>query len=311
VKIRKARLALCTVAVTALGAVFASGAYGAIAYTNPNNIIIPNGAPINTDGRANPYPSTIDVSGLLGTVGTATVTLTNLTHTYPDDLDILLSGPNGAGVFLMSDTGDGNNVSNVTLTFADAAPSLTDNGQIISGTFRPTNFADGSGDSPLLPPPVSPIATTLAGAFTGIDPNGTWSLWVFDDAAVDVGALSGWTLSLDGPTLAPGTPPPPPPPPANPVPVPTSPTPCSSTQRGTGGHDVLIGTSGGDRLIGLGGPDVLRGRAGQDCLYGGRGNDLLVGGPAHDVIRCGRGRDDRAVVRANDSVSGCEHVRRG
>jgi Ca2+-binding RTX toxin-like protein len=310
VRTRKARLALCVVAVTALGAVFASGAYGAIAYTNPNNIIIPNGAPITQLGHANPYPSSINVSGLLGTVGKATVTLTNLTHTYPDDIDILLSGPGGQAVILTSDAGGSDDVSNVTLTFDDAAGSTLLNDTLItSGTFRPFNFVGNDLVDNFAPGP-TPTGSTL-GVFTGTDPNGTWNLWVVDDEDQDVGALSGWTLSLDGPTLAPGTPPPPPPPPANPAPVPTSPTPCSSTQRGTGGHDVLIGTSGGDRLVGLGGPDVLRGRAGQDCLYGGRGNDLLVGGPAHDVLRCGRGRNDRAVVRANDSVSGCEHVRRG
>jgi Ca2+-binding RTX toxin-like protein len=310
VRTRKARLALCVVAVSALGAVFASGAYGAIAYTNSGNIIIPNGAPINTEGVANPYPSSINVSGLLGTVGKATVTLSNLTHTWPDDIDILLSGPGGQAVILMSDAGTSLDVNNVTLTFDDAAGStLPNDAQIVSGTFRPFNFVGGDLVDNFSPGP-TPSGSTL-GVFTGTDPNGTWNLWVRDDLGGDVGALSGWTLTLDGPTLAPGTPPPPPPPPANPVPVPTSPTPCSSTQRGTGGHDVLVGTSGGDRLVGLGGPDVLRGRAGEDCLYGGRGNDLLVGGPAHDVIRCGRGRDDRAVVRANDSVSGCEHVRRG
>jgi Ca2+-binding RTX toxin-like protein len=307
---RKARLALSVVAVTALGAVFASGAYGAIAYTNPNNIIIPNGAPITQVGHANPYPSSINVSGLLGTVGKATVTLTNLTHTWPDDLDILLEGPGGQAVILMSDAGGSGDVQNVTLTFDDAAGSpLPNDTQIASGTFTPFNYVGNDLVDNFAPGP-TPTGSTLS-VFTGTDPNGTWNLWVVDDDDLDVGALSGWTLSLDGPTLAPGTPPPPPPPPANPAPVPTSPTPCSSTQRGTGGHDVLIGTSGGDRLVGLGGPDVLRGRAGQDCLYGGRGNDLLVGGPAHDVIRCGRGRNDRAVVRANDSVSGCEHVRRG
>jgi subtilisin-like proprotein convertase family protein len=312
-KTRKARFTLCVAVASVLGAVFSSSAQGAFAFSNGATITIPAGAPGDDGpGNANPYPSSINVSGLLGTVGKATVTLTNLTHTWPDDIDILLSGPGGQAVILMSDAGTSLDVNNVTLTFDDAAgSSLPNEAQIVSGTFTPSNYIgnDTLGVDTFTPGP-APSGSTL-GVFTGTDPNGTWNLWVVDDEDQDVGALSGWTLSLDGPTLAPGTPPPPPPPPANPAPVPTSPTPCSSTQRGTGGHDVLIGTSGGDRLVGLGGPDVLRGRAGEDCLYGGRGNDLLVGGPAHDVLRCGRGRNDRAVVRANDSVSGCEHVRRG
>ena len=33
-------------------------------------------------------------------------------------------------------------------------------------------------------------------AFDGTDPNGTWNLFVVDDAAGDSGKISGWTLDL-------------------------------------------------------------------------------------------------------------------
>jgi hypothetical protein len=45
----------------------------------------------------------------------------------------------------------------------------------------------------------------LAGAFANINPNGTWSLYVQDDAAPDAGSIAGWSLSFGlnevGPTL--------------------------------------------------------------------------------------------------------------
>jgi Ca2+-binding RTX toxin-like protein len=316
VRTRKARLALCVVAVTALGGVFSSGAYGAIAYTNSDGITIPA---TTSSPPGDPYPSSINVSGLLGTVGKVTVTLSNVTHGWPDDVDILLTAPNDQGVVLMSDAGGFlPGVTNVDFTFDDAAAtSLPDDTTPLSGTFKPSNY---EGDNEFLgPAPAGPYGSTLA-TFTGLDPNGTWNLWAVDDfPGADSGGLSQWTLSLDGPVLAPGTPPPPPPPPPTPAPVPAPlPGACANAQRGTAGNDTLLGTAFGDLLRGLGGADTLRGRRGRDCLnggtggddlFGGRGNDRLVGGPGNDTLACGPG-SDVAVVSGPDDFFGCERVRR-
>ncbi|MFF2290440.1 hypothetical protein [Peribacillus butanolivorans] len=70
-------------------------------FTNPTSIII-NG---DTQGPAAPYPSFINVAGLTGTIAEVTVTLNNMSHTFPADLDILLVGPQGKNVLLMSDGG--------------------------------------------------------------------------------------------------------------------------------------------------------------------------------------------------------------
>ncbi len=75
-----------------------------VTLTNATPIVIPAGAPGMTTGPASPYPSTINVAGLGGTVTRVTVTLNGLRHTFPDDLDILLVGPGGS-VILMSDAG--------------------------------------------------------------------------------------------------------------------------------------------------------------------------------------------------------------
>lgn len=103
---------------------------------------------INDDAVATPYPSTIGVSNLVGSVLKATVTLTNLTHTSPADIDALLVSPQEQTVLFMAHAGGQNVISNVTLTFDDAASTnLPQSGQIISGTNKPTAY---------LPVPVFP-----------------------------------------------------------------------------------------------------------------------------------------------------------
>src|SRR6185503_1794692 len=121
--------------------------------------------------------------------------LKGLSHTYPDDLDILLVGPAGQKVVLMSDAGGGTDISNVTLTFDDgAASSLPDSAAIVSGSYKPTDFV--TGDIFPSPAPAGPYGTALS-AFNGLNPNGAWSLYVLDDEVNDGGSISaGWSLQF-------------------------------------------------------------------------------------------------------------------
>ena len=174
--------------------------YGQQTFTNNTRI----NAPVigNTSGVGSPYPSNINVSGVLGSVTKVTVTLTSFSHTFPDDLDILLVGPTGAKMLLMSDTGGSLDINNITLTFDDAAAgNLPDSTQMSTGTFRPTNI--GAGDVFPAPAPAAPYGSTLAG-FNGLNPNGTWSLYVVDDTSGDSGAIAnGWSLTIQtAPTAA-------------------------------------------------------------------------------------------------------------
>lgn len=164
---------------------------------NPNPVkIVANTGLITVpdSGPATPYPSGLVVSGVAGLVSKVTVTLSGIFHTYPDDLAILLVSPSGTNVLLMSNTGGGSDLNGVTLTFDDAATaSLPDSTQIYSGTYRPTPLTP-----PTLPAPApsSWRSPTLSG-FNGTDPNGTWNLFVYDDAAGDNGHINdGWSLSL-------------------------------------------------------------------------------------------------------------------
>ena len=164
-------------------------------FSNITAITVPGSG--SAAGPAAPYPSNIAVSGLTDTVTKVTVTLTNIGHTFPDDLDLLLVGPGGEKLLLMSDTGGGTDIANVNLTFDDSAPSsMPDSTVLTSGTFRPTNI--NSGDVLASPAPPGPYADPqLLSIFNGLNPNGTWSLYVADDASGDVGSIAGgWSLNI-------------------------------------------------------------------------------------------------------------------
>ncbi|MFM6347886.1 MAG: proprotein convertase P-domain-containing protein, partial [Dolichospermum sp.] len=158
-------------------------------FSNPNPITIPS------SGTSTPYPSTINVSGLSGNINSLKVTLTNLSHTWPDDIDVLLVGPTGTKALLMSDVGGFNSLSNVTLTFDPTATSLLpDEGIITSGSYKATDFE--TGDFFNTPAPGGPYGTDFS-VFNGINPNGTWSLYVVDDAGGDAGTIAGgWSLTI-------------------------------------------------------------------------------------------------------------------
>ena len=160
------------------------------------------GITINDDLPATPYPSSILVSGVIGTVTKVAVRLNNLTHTYPDDIDVLLVGPGGRRVVLMSDAGSSpssaNPVNNVTLTFDEtAATAIPDSNQIVTATYRPANHVSGGNVTDFFPGLAQPFTNVSLSIFNGTDPNGTWSLYIVDDSTGGQGNVAGgWSLIL-------------------------------------------------------------------------------------------------------------------
>lgn len=166
---------------------------GSAMQSNAATVTIPAGAPTTTVGNASPYPAAINVAGVTGTVTKVTATINNFNHTFPSDVDILLVGPGGQTVVLMSDAGGGTDAVNATVTFDDTAAGQI-GATVVSGTFRPTNI--GGGDPFPAPAPAGPHGAVLS-AFNGINPNGVWSLYVVDDVGGDVGSISGgWSLTF-------------------------------------------------------------------------------------------------------------------
>ena len=155
-----------------------------------------NAAPITiTNGGSSPYPSNLVVTGL-PTTGTTveSVTLTGLSHTWSDDIDILLQSPTGVNVILMSDVGGASAPANVTYTFSDAATAAMGTAANPTGTYRPTNLVGTLGVEPDNFPAPGPGSVAQAAPalslFTG-NPNGTWKLFAVDDFAGDNGTLAG------------------------------------------------------------------------------------------------------------------------
>ena len=150
---------------------------------------------INDNSGAAPYPSTINVSGVSGVVGKVAVSLAGFTHTFPQDVDVLLVGPSGQKVILMSGAGQGE-LANSTLTFDDsAAAALPDAGsQIVAGTWRPGNYLPAA-NLPA-PAPANPYGSSLA-VFNNGNANGIWKLFIADHTAGDVGEITGgWSLAI-------------------------------------------------------------------------------------------------------------------
>jgi subtilisin-like proprotein convertase family protein len=164
----------------------------ALTFSNTAPVTIPD------SGAGAIYPSTIAVAGTLGTVSDVSVSLKGLNHTFAGDLDILLVSPSGQQVMLLSDVGSGSDYSNTNVTFSmdamTAMPAI-----VTSGTFLPSALASGD----VLPAP-APGTNGVSGlaAFNGSTANGTWSLYINDDAAGDSGSLAGgWEITFRGITV--------------------------------------------------------------------------------------------------------------
>ncbi len=179
-------------------------AAGPTTFSNTAAITILDAPVGNTPTAASLYPSPITVSGMTGVVSDVDVTITGFSHAIATDVDILVVAPGGSSLVLFSDPGATSTfviANNANITFDDSAASgVPQTFTTITGTvsYRPTdNDAGGAVDTFPSPAPAPGSATTLSNAFTGTNPNGTWQLFVVDDANGDVGSISGgWSLTV-------------------------------------------------------------------------------------------------------------------
>jgi subtilisin-like proprotein convertase family protein len=139
---------------------------------------------------------------MTGNISRVAVTLTGLSALRPQDLDFLLVSPTGAKFIFLADGQAGLiPVEDAVYTFADDAPSAFPVfGYGFSGSYKPTS-GDSNADTFPAPAPPGPYnqppAASFASVFNGSSPNGTWSLYMVDDAIGGTGSLnSGWKLTI-------------------------------------------------------------------------------------------------------------------
>lgn len=124
-------------------------------FTNVNPIAIPASGTGSPGGSpAAPYPSNITVSGLNAPIGRVSITLHGFSHTFPDDVDVLLVAPDGAKLIVLSDAGDNVDAVGLNLTFTDQAFNRPpDAGAFPSGSYRPSNYLTALDPFPAPAPP--------------------------------------------------------------------------------------------------------------------------------------------------------------
>ncbi len=106
---------------------------------------------------------------------------TDITHTFPGDLDITLESPAGTVTAITTDNaGTADDVFAGT-TWADTNSDTVTDADYTTGVVVPQLQPEGA-----------------MAAFLGEDPNGTWTLSIGDDADGDTGTLNEWSVSLVG-----------------------------------------------------------------------------------------------------------------
>ncbi len=183
------KIALFALAVAAVGAnaqTFAGG-----------GMTLP---PVGTGGSLN-SDSTTSSSATVSGVGTGaldiSVLVNGLTHTWPDDLDFVLVSPTGKGLILMSDAGGSTDVSGLSVGFSDSGSGPAPDSTVLgSGPYTASNYGTGdtwytTGTTLLSFTEVSNFA-----GFLGDNADGSWTLWVRDDAGGDIGSISDWSITF-------------------------------------------------------------------------------------------------------------------
>lgn len=159
------------------------------------------GAWLPQSGLYEEGPPVLRISGVPGTITRLRVRLHQLTHDTPEDLDLLLTGPGGQAVLLMSDAGGSSPLLFADLLFEEDAPEAVPQAALEGSRFRPTDYEPGDQFPAPAPPP--PYASSFA-PFLGTDPNGEWRLFVLDDTLrpgeadgfAGPASLQAWSLEI-------------------------------------------------------------------------------------------------------------------
>jgi len=172
-------------------------------FNNRGVVTIPSSG--NT-GVAGPYPSTIDASGFRqGRVQDVNLIFWKFNHAWPDDVDMLLVH-RGQNRTVMSDVGGSTDIIGANIILDDeAVPPLPDETAIDhNDAWKPRNYETMTiPDTLPSPAPNPPNPASRLSAFDGLNPNGSWSLYINDDdlCCPDNKIKGGWTLQITAKVL--------------------------------------------------------------------------------------------------------------
>lgn len=150
-------------------------------FSNGTDFAIPDNGVVNSTITASGLPTSLDCNAPFGLQSVCI----KIAHTWDADLDIYLIAPDGTMIELSTDNGGsgdhyGNNAANdlgpYTCFDMSAATLITAGAAPFAGTYRPEG--------------------NLANANNGQNPNGVWTLRVFDDTGGDIGTILYWQLTF-------------------------------------------------------------------------------------------------------------------
>ena len=133
-----------------------------------------------------------------GTVSRIQVQLRGLSHEWPNDLDMLLVGPQGQNAIIWSDAGGFSPINDLTVTIDSAAavPLPRFVAPANNGIYAVANY-NGAGPDTFPPDTPQVLGGSQLSVFDGTDPNGEWRLYIVDDFGRITGNIArGWNLTI-------------------------------------------------------------------------------------------------------------------
>jgi hypothetical protein len=164
-------------------------------FSDNGQIAIP--AMPNGSGPANPYPALIEVSGFTNAkIIDVDLTLRDFSHGDMDNVEVLLV-KDGLNALVLGDISRDLTIPKVTITLDDeASVPLPETTPLMSGRFQPRNYRTND-DAFFSAPAPLPSGNSALSVFDGLDPNGSWRLFIVDDViAVDGSITGGWELTI-------------------------------------------------------------------------------------------------------------------
>ncbi|MCC7023444.1 MAG: hypothetical protein IT338_11485 [Thermomicrobiales bacterium] len=158
---------------------------------------------ISDNQPASPYGSSVNVKGLKGRVIDVNLILTNVSHSRPQDISVMLAH-RGRSAVVMREAGGtaSDSLRNVNIVLDNqASEELPENTAIFGDrAYQPRDYdatdrpfgggAPGNTDGSNTPRQYLDI-------FNGLSANGAWTLWVRDDHGNgNSGSMSGWQLEI-------------------------------------------------------------------------------------------------------------------